>query len=82
MWCVNEDGEAFCLDKAERITFSDDDDIKFKVKARWAKLKTSTKNSEIDWSKDIHELDRQLYKKYNLTIDEIIFIETHIADMD
>ena len=28
------------------------------------------KTSDIDWSKDIHEIDLQLYKKYNLTDDE------------
>lgn len=37
--------------------------------------------SEIDWSKSIHEIDLQLYKKYNLTDDEIKFIETHVKEM-
>lgn len=38
-------------------------------------------NSDIDWSKSVHEIDLQLYEKYNLTQDEIRFIETHIEEM-
>ena len=41
-----------------------------------------TPNSDIDWSKSIHEIDLQLYKKYNLDEDEIEFIETHVKEMD
>lgn len=41
-----------------------------------------TSNSDIDWSKSIAEIDRQLYKKYGLTPDEIKFIETHVKEME
>ena len=40
-----------------------------------------TANSDIDWSKSIAEIDQQLYKKYNLTDDEIAFIESMIKPM-
>ena len=40
-----------------------------------------TKKSDIDWSKSIHEIDVQLYKKYNLSEEEIQFIETHVKEM-
>lgn len=40
-----------------------------------------TENSDIDWSKSIEEIDAQLYKKYNLSDDEIAFIESMIKPM-
>lgn len=40
-----------------------------------------TDNSDIDWSKDIVDIDKQLYLKYNLNEKEIEFIETRIAVM-
>lgn len=45
-------------------------------------LQDFTPNSDIDWSKSIAEIDRQLYKKYGLTPDEIKFIETHVKEME
>ena len=39
-------------------------------------------NSEIDWSASVKNIDRQLYKKYNLTNAEIEFIETHVKEME
>ena len=45
-------------------------------------LQDFTENSDIDWSKSISEIDQQLYKKYNLTEEEIAFIETHVREMD
>ncbi|EOD03402.1 hypothetical protein IV58_GL001147 [Lactobacillus delbrueckii subsp. jakobsenii ZN7a-9 = DSM 26046] len=44
-------------------------------------LQDFTSNSDIDWSKSIPEIDQQLYKKYNLTQDEIDFIETKVQAM-
>ena len=41
-----------------------------------------TSTSDIDWSKSIAEIDRQLYQKYGLTPDEIKFIETHVKEME
>ena len=40
-----------------------------------------TSNSDIDWSKSIEEIDAQLYAKYNLSKDEIAFIESMIKPM-
>lgn len=45
-------------------------------------LQDFTENSDIDWSKTIHEIDLQLYKKYGLTDEEIDFIETHVKEMN
>lgn len=44
-------------------------------------LQNFTENSDIDWTKSIHEIDEQLYKKYNLVQEEIEFIETHVKEM-
>lgn len=38
--------------------------------------------SDIDWSKSIHEIDQQLYAKYNLTQEEINFIESTIKPIE
>ena len=35
----------------------------------------------IDWSKSIHEIDLQLYRKYGLDENEIEFIEIHVKEM-
>ena len=40
-----------------------------------------TTNSDIDWSKSISEIDQQLYKKYNLSEEEITFIEKKVKPM-
>lgn len=48
---------------------------------KFVPLQDFTDNSDIDWSKSIHEIDLQLYKKYNLNKDEIDFIETHVKEM-
>lgn len=37
-----------------------------------------TNNSDIDWSKSPHEIDLQLYHKYNFTQEEIELIEEYI----
>lgn len=36
----------------------------------------------IDWSKSVAEIDKQLYKKYNLTQEEIDFIEKTVKPME
>lgn len=50
---------------------------------KWLKvpLQDFTPASDIDWSKSIHEIDLQLYKKYGLSDAEINFIETHVKEM-
>jgi len=40
-----------------------------------------TDNSDIDWSKSTVEIDKQLYKKYKLTMEEIEFMESMIKSM-
>ena len=45
-------------------------------------LQDFTDKSDIDWSKSISEIDKQLYKKYNLTQEEIDFIEKTIKPME
>lgn len=49
----------------------------------WSKvpLQDFTANSDIDWSKPVDEIDKQLYAKYGLTNDEIDFIESMIKPM-
>ncbi len=44
-------------------------------------LQDFTNNSDIDWSKSIHEIDLQLYRKYGLDESEIAFIETKVKEM-
>ena len=45
-------------------------------------LQDFTLCSDIDWSKSIAEIDQQLYKKYNLTEQEISFIEECAEEMN
>ena len=44
-------------------------------------LQDFSDNSDIDWSKSVHEIDLQLYRKYGLSNEEIDFIETHVKEM-
>ena len=44
-------------------------------------LQDFTPSSDIDWSKSIHEIDLQLYRKYGLSAEEIEFIEAHVKEM-
>lgn len=38
-------------------------------------------SSDIDWTMPIHDIDLQLYKKYNLSDEDIDFIEKNIEEM-
>ena len=49
---------------------------------KFVPLQDFTSNSDIDWSQSIPDIDRQLYSKYNLSDDEIDFIEKMIKPMD
>ena len=40
-----------------------------------------TSSSDINWNTSIANIDRQLYKKYGLSQEEIDFIETHVKEM-
>ncbi len=44
-------------------------------------LQDFTANSDIDWSQSVEDIDKQLYRKYNLSPDEIAFIESMIKPM-
>jgi hypothetical protein len=44
-------------------------------------LQDFTKKSDIDWSKSVADVDKQLYKKYKLDKNEIDFIETRVKVM-
>lgn len=48
---------------------------------KYVPLQDFTPSSDIDWSKSIHEIDLQLYKKYGLSEDEIAFIEENVKEM-
>ena len=41
-----------------------------------------TSSSDVDWVKTVPEIDKQLYKKYNLTEKEIEFIEERVKPME
>lgn len=45
-------------------------------------LQDFTSSSDIDWSQPIANIDKQLYKKYNLSGEEIAFIETNVKEME
>lgn len=45
-------------------------------------LQDFTDKSDIDWSKSVAEIDKQLYAKYNLDDTEIAFIESMIKPME
>lgn len=45
-------------------------------------LQDFTSSSDINWSSSISDIDRQLYAKYNLSEDEIAFIESMIKPME
>ena len=51
-------------------------------KWKYVPLQDFTSKSDIDWSKSIKEIDKQLYKKYKLSKEEIDFIEQHVKEMN
>ena len=53
-------------------------------KSTWANvpMQDFSGKSDIDWSRSIHEIDLQLYRKYNLSNEEIQFIESKIQSME
>ena len=50
----------------------------------WANvpLQNFTNSSDIDWTKSIEDIDKQLYKKYGLSEKEISFIEEKVKEMN
>ncbi len=49
---------------------------------KYVPLQDFTENSDIDWNTSIANIDRQLYKKYNLSQEEIDFIEKNVKPME
>jgi hypothetical protein len=49
---------------------------------KFVPLQKFTSDSDIDWGKNIQEIDSQLYLKYGLTKEEIEFIESMIKPMN
>lgn len=48
---------------------------------QYVPLQDFTVASDIDWSQDVADIDRQLYAKYGLDEKEIDFIESHVKEM-
>jgi hypothetical protein len=48
---------------------------------KFVPLQDFTSNSDINWSLSIPEIDQQLYRKYNLSEEEVAFIESMIKPM-
>ena len=44
-------------------------------------LQDFTETSDIDWTEPISRIDQMLYKKYNLSSENIDFIETNVVGM-
>lgn len=49
---------------------------------RFVPLQSFTSDSDIDWSQSIAEINQQLYRKYELSEEEIIFIEENVKEME
>lgn len=49
---------------------------------RFVPLQSFTSDLDIDWSQSIAEINQQLYRKYKLSEEEIIFIEENIKEME
>lgn len=53
-----------------------------KANFQFVPLQDFTSHSDIDWTQSVSDIDRQLYKKYNLSDEEIAFIEQMIKPME
>lgn len=53
-----------------------------KRKFEYVPLQDFTEDSDIDWTQSIHEIDQQLYEKYELAEDEIQYIEENVKEME
>lgn len=51
-------------------------------KWKYVPLQDFTDKSDIDWSVSIANIDKQLYKKYGLSEEEIAFIENNVKEME
>ena len=48
---------------------------------KYVPLQDFTSESDIDWSKSVADIDKQLYTKYGLTAEEVAFIESKVKSM-
>ena len=49
---------------------------------KYVPLQDFTPASDIDWLQSVANIDKQLYKKYNLSKEEIDFIERNVKEME
>ena len=49
---------------------------------KYVPMQNFSEDSDINWNSHIQEINFQLYKKYNLTDDEISYIESKIKEME
>jgi len=54
----------------------------YQVAYTFVPMQDFTAQSDIDWTKSVAEIDQQLYRKYNLSAEEIAFIEEKIKPME
>jgi type II restriction enzyme len=45
-------------------------------------IQNFSSNSDIDWAGSVSSIDRQLYRKYGLSKEEVGFIESHVKEME
>ena len=51
-------------------------------KFKYVPVQDFSDDSDIDWSKSIHDIDLQLYRKYGLSAEEVAFIEKNVKEME
>lgn len=51
-------------------------------KFQFVPLQDFTPSSDIDWTQSVADIDRQLYRKYGLSDEEVAFIEKMIKPME
>lgn len=49
---------------------------------KYVPMQDFTDKSDINWNETVEEIDKQLCKKYNLSTDDIEFIESNVSAMD
>ncbi len=76
--CINYIKTKFCRAMLGTLKVTQDN-----PKSVWKNipLQDFSNKSDIDWSKSIPEIDKQLYKKYELSQEEIVFIEEKVKPM-
>lgn len=77
--CMNYIKTKFCRAMLGTLKVTQDNS-----KSTWKNvpLQDFTSASDIDWSQSIADIDKQLYKKYELNEEEVAFIETRVKAME